>query len=163
VSYQPAWDEANEVIGVSVAVTDVTALKKTEAALRESDDLQRHVSRINHQVSWVMDAQGESVKMSSKWVREAAKNTVRFPHMGWLEALKAEDLEPTLKMMKESLRTGEPIDIEYRVLTVDGEWKWLRSRGSPHFGPTGEVLRWYGSVEDIDEHKKAEEALRKGK
>jgi hypothetical protein len=37
----------------------------------------------------------------------------------------------------------------------------MRSRGSPRFVPSGGILRWYGSVEDIDEQKKREEALRK--
>ena len=33
VSYQPAWDEADEVIGISVSVVDITQHKRTEAAL----------------------------------------------------------------------------------------------------------------------------------
>jgi hypothetical protein len=55
--------------------------------------------------------------------------------------------------MKHALRTGEAIDVEYRVLSVDGDWRWMRSRGSPRFGPSGEIMRWYGSVEDIHDQK----------
>jgi hypothetical protein len=64
-----------------------------------------------------------------------------------------DDLEHTIKTMKHALRTGEAIDVEYRVLSVDGEWRWMRSRGSPRFAPSGEITRWYGSVEDIHDQK----------
>jgi PAS domain-containing protein len=37
----------------------------------------------------------------------------------------------------------------------------MRSQGSPRFGPSGEILRWYGSVEDIDQRKRMEDELRK--
>jgi len=39
VSYLPAFDEVGEVVGISVAVVDITARKRTEAAPRESEDL----------------------------------------------------------------------------------------------------------------------------
>jgi PAS domain-containing protein len=45
------------------------------------------------------------------------------------------------------------------VKDINGDWKWMRSRGAPRFGPSGEITRWYGSVEDIDEPRRAEEQL----
>jgi PAS domain S-box-containing protein len=81
--------------------------------------------------------------------------------MGWLEALHPEDVEPTTKALREGMRTGNPVDVEYRVKTVAGEWLWMRARGSPRCGPSGEILRWYGSLEDIHERKQLEEELRK--
>jgi hypothetical protein len=63
--------------------------------------------------------------------------------------------------MKQALTTGEPIDVEYRILSIDDEWRWMRSRGSPHFAPSGEITRWYGSVEDIhDEKTEQQDSLR---
>jgi hypothetical protein len=37
----------------------------------------------------------------------------------------------------------------------------MRSRGSPRRGPLGEIIRWYGSVEDIQERRHADEVLRR--
>jgi hypothetical protein len=61
--------------------------------------------------------------------------------------------------MKEALRTGKPIDVEYRVLGVDAEWRWMRSTGSPRYQPSGEISRWYGSVEDIHDRKLMETSI----
>jgi len=162
VSYQPAWDEADEVIGVSIAMMDITERKQAEdalKALRESDADQRHLAEFNHQVPWIMDAEGNSIQVSSVWVPAAKLSSGKMRNLGWLEALHWDDLAPTIKAMRESLRSGKPIDIQYRVKDINGDWKWMRSRGAPRFGPSGEITRWYGSVEDIDEPRRAEEQL----
>ncbi|HEY0308711.1 MAG TPA: PAS domain-containing protein, partial [Acidobacteriaceae bacterium] len=157
LSYQPAWDEADEVIGVSVAMVNITKTKETEEALRQSVDRLQSIDEQKSKVPWAMDAQGASLQMSSQWVPGTDLSRKKMRNLSWLEALHPEDLEPAMKTMRESLRTGKPIDIEYRVKSIDGEWKWMRSCGSPHFGPSGEILRWYGTVEDIDTRKRADD------
>ena len=79
-----------------------------------------------------------------------------------MDALHPDDLAPTMKSLREALHSSKPIDVEYRVKTVGGKWRWMRSRGSPLYGPAGELARWYGGWEDIEERKELEEALRKG-
>ena len=37
----------------------------------------------------------------------------------------------------------------------------MRARAAPRRDPEGEIIRWYGTLEDIDDHKKSEEALRR--
>ena len=65
VSYQPVRDEAGEILGVSVSVADITAVKQNEEALRESEDHYRHAVELNPQIPWVMDANGSSICVSS--------------------------------------------------------------------------------------------------
>src|ERR1700738_2056128 len=77
----------------------------------------------------------------------------------WLDALHREDRAPTIKLVGESLETAKLIDIEYRGWAVDGGRKWMRSRGSPRYGASGEIIRWYGSVEDIDAAKRERQSL----
>jgi PAS domain S-box-containing protein len=50
VSYQPAWDEADEVIGISVSVLDITEQKRTEVSLRESEDRERLMVQFHDRV-----------------------------------------------------------------------------------------------------------------
>ncbi|WP_213804304.1 EAL domain-containing protein [Granulicella sp. dw_53] len=164
ISYQPAWDEADEVIGVSIAVIDVTEKKRTEQALRESDSQLRQMKEQKEEggkVPWIMDATGNSLQPSSLWVTTTEVNKKRIRNLGWLEALHEDDLQPVVKIMRDALRTGKPIDIEYRIRNVDGDWTWIRSRGKPHFSPSGEILRWYGTLENIDAKKKVEETALK--
>jgi PAS domain S-box-containing protein len=161
-SYQPAWDELDEVIGISIAVMDITARKQAEEgleSLREIDAHQRYLAEFHQPVPWIMDAEGNSVQVSSLWVPATKRSVSKMRNLGWLEALHEDDLAPTMKTMREALRTGKPIDIEYRVKDIDGEWKWMRSRGAPRLGPSGEIIRWYGSVQDLNKPWHAESAL----
>jgi PAS domain S-box-containing protein len=93
-------------------------------------------------------------------VRTTPLGKDRTRNLRWLEALHSDDLERTIKTMKHALRTGKPIDVEYRILGPDGTWRWMRSTGSPRFGPTGAITRWYGSVEDIHDRKLQEQRYR---
>ena len=158
-SYQPAWDEADEVIGISIALLDVTEDRRAEELTPVSADLEESRPEINPEVPWVMDAEGNNLQVSSRWVRTTPLGKDRLRNLRWLEALHAEDLEPTIKKMNVALRTGKAIDIEYRVMGVDGEWRWMRSQGSPRHGFLGEITRWYGSVEDIQDRKLMEESI----
>jgi PAS domain S-box-containing protein len=159
VSYQPALDEVGEVIGVSVAVVDITKRKRAEEALRESEEHLRCMVELNPNIPWVMDGEGNNLDVSSRWVETTGLSKERTRNLGWLEALHPDDIERTMNTMREGLRTGKHIDVEYRIKTLDRGWRWMRSRGSPRFGLSGEILGWYGSVEDIDDRKKMETAL----
>jgi PAS domain S-box-containing protein len=163
VSYQPALDEAGEVMGISVVVVDVTERKRTEEALRESEEHLRNMVELNPEIPWVMDAEGNNLDVSSRWTKITGLSKEQTRNLGWLAALHPDDVEPTMKALREGMHSGNPIDVEYRVRNTDREWRWVRARGSPRYEPSGEVLHWYGSVQDIDAQKQLEEALRKGR
>jgi PAS domain S-box-containing protein len=152
-SYQPAWDEADEVVGISISLLDLTALRTaSEGTIRGADPQNLHFE-VTPEAPWVMDAEGNDLQVSSRWIQTIPLGKDRTRNLHWLEALHIDDLEPTIKAMKHALRTGKDIDVEYRILSVEGEWRWMRSRGSPRFASSGEITRWYGSVEDVHDHK----------
>jgi len=157
-SYVPAWDEADEVIGVSVSLLDVTGHMPASPAGYAGDMVREHASEINPEVPWVMDSEGNNLQVSSRWVQTSPLGKELTRNLRWLEALHGDDLEATIKVMRHALRTGEPIDVEYRVIGTDGEWRWMRSTGTPRFSPSGAITRWYGSVEDIHDRKMQEQA-----
>ena len=61
----------------------------------------------------------------------------------------------------ESVRTGEPFQIEYRFWDRSrGEYRWFLGRALAVRDESGRVVKWYGSATDIDDQKRAEEGLR---
>jgi PAS domain S-box-containing protein len=153
LSYQPAFDEAGEVIGVSLAAVDITGRKRTEDSLRESEEHLRNMVELNPEIQWVLDAEGNNLDVSSQWTKLTGLSKEQTRGRGWLAVLHPEDVEPTMEAVRTAMRTEEPIDIEYRVNSIDRGWRWMRARGSPRVGASGEIVRWYGSLEDIQEHK----------
>jgi len=71
-----------------------------------------------------------------------------------------EDLAPQAKQWQTSLETGEPFEGEVRVRGKDGKYRWFLARGSPLRDDVGNVLKWFGSLTDIEERKQAEERIR---
>src|SRR5215467_1459572 len=57
------------------------------------------------------------------------------------------------------LTSGEPDEIEARLRRHDGVYRWFLIRAQPFRDESGNIVRWYGTSTDIDDRKKAEEAL----
>lgn len=159
LTYQPVFDEAGEVIGVSVAVTDMTGHKRTEEALRESENHYRHMIRLNPHVPWVLNGRGEVIDAGPRWEDFTGQPLEEAFGSGWLKMLHPDDVQPTLEAIRTTLAAGEPIDVEYRVHRRGDGWRWMRSRGAPRFSEGGEVLCVYGLVEEVHPHKQVSEEL----
>ena len=69
-----------------------------------------------------------------------------------------DDREALRTAFRTAIDTGEPYDIEARIVTPDGTEKWVRTRGDPQFAD-GECVRIRGTIQDITEHKTRERHL----
>ncbi len=70
------------------------------------------------------------------------------------------DLAISSEVFARSLGSGQPLDFEARLRRFDGNYRWFQIRGNPARDDDGRVIRWYGLLTDIDDRKRAEEALR---
>jgi PAS domain S-box-containing protein len=161
VSYQPARDEVDEVVGVSISVVDITRRKQAEQALVESEDHYRNAVELSPQVPWTADPNGMILDISHRWETLTGLTKQESLGTGWVRALHPDDRQATLRAWEKALRTGEFLDIQYRIRCRDCEWRWIRVRAAPRRDENGKIIRWYGALEDIDDYKKAEEALRR--
>jgi PAS domain S-box-containing protein len=160
-SHQPVRDEAGEVVGISVAMTNITEFRKTEKALRESEDTLRRTIELNPQIPWTADPDGMITDFSPRWTALTGFSREETLGLGWTKAVHPDDLQVALDSGIRSLQNGEPLDVEYRIQHItEKRWIWMRSRAVPHRNAEGNILRWYGMVEDIDDYKKTVEALR---
>lgn len=158
-SYQPTRDEAGEVVGLSVALLDITERETASLALQESEEHHRNAVELSPQFPWTADADGMILEASPQWTTLTGMKTEESLGWGWAKAVHKDDQEDGLTKWRKSIATGEPLDIEYRALSKDGQWRWMRSRAAARRGADGKIIRWYGALEDIDDYKRSKEEL----
>jgi len=78
----------------------------------------------------------------------------------WTAVIHPEDVEGILAKWRACLVSGETFEYESRVRSANGEYRWMFHRKVPLRDANGNIVRWYGSSLDIDEHKTAEGKIR---
>src|SRR5258707_6469400 len=79
---------------------------------------------------------------------------------GWQALIHPDDLERHAGKWMEAVATGKPHEIEVRSRRSDGQYRWQLDRGVPLRDEDGHIVKWYGVTTDIEDRKRAEEALR---
>ncbi|MEA2821685.1 MAG: hypothetical protein QOJ86_3689 [Bradyrhizobium sp.] len=78
----------------------------------------------------------------------------------WPRAFHPDDKKGMLVKWAAIRESGMPGELEARLRRFDGEYRWFLFRGVPLRDELGNIVKWYGSSTDIEDRKRAEEALR---
>jgi diguanylate cyclase (GGDEF)-like protein/PAS domain S-box-containing protein len=127
------------------------------AAQREADHYRTSVEMAQH-ISWSADKSGAIRTVSARWTEVTGIAVAKALDSGWLDALHAEDVEPTMCAWRVALETASSVDVDYRLRTSSG-YRWFRSCASPRLNQNGSAVAWFGTLEDIDDRKRVETEL----
>lgn len=133
---------------------------RTTQALRESEEHYRHTVEHNPQIPWTADPQGRILSVSSRWRQSTGQSVDSAIGTGWFQVLHPDDVDRVHDYWSGCLRTGEPVDVKYRIRLSDGRYRWVRARAMPRRDANGRIVKWYGAVEDIHDLELALERLR---
>jgi PAS domain S-box-containing protein len=154
----PVRDQAGKVTGLIGVTRDITARKRAEEALRQSEERFR---------AFVTASSDVVYRMSPDWSEMRELDGREFiadtdaPNRGWLEKyIHPDDHPKVLAGIDEAIRTRNVFQLEHRVRRVDGTLGWTFSRAVPLLDANGAVVEWIGAAIDITQRKRAEEALR---
>jgi PAS domain S-box-containing protein len=155
------------VIGITTshlsdrARREVLNAKRAEDAARRSEEGLREVIETVPAMAWSTPPDGSNAFVNRQWAEYTGLTAEQTASSGWRSTVHPEDVSGHIEEWRQSLATGEPLDHEVRLRrTADGQYRWFLVRGVPLRDEHGEVLKWYGIATDIEDRKRAEEALR---
>jgi diguanylate cyclase (GGDEF)-like protein/PAS domain S-box-containing protein len=151
--------DANGNVQSAISVAqDISERRLAEQALRESEENYRHSVELSPQIPWTARPDGSIEEVGPLWYALTGHGVLQPLEGGWVEALHPEDVPLMLATWQRAIALGEPADIEYRVRTANGEYRWMRARAAPRIDDKGAIVRWYGTLEDIHDRRLAQQA-----
>jgi PAS domain S-box-containing protein len=134
---------------------------RAEAALRESEARFRLMADAVPQIVWITDAEARIEFFNRQWA-DYTGESVLPPTAAYVAEhhIHPEDAGPTMAAFQEAQRTGGPFQIEHRIRSRDGSYRWFLVRAEPSRDPqSGRILKWFGTSTDLHDRKGAEAAL----
>jgi PAS domain S-box-containing protein len=105
-------------------------------------------------------AMGEVEFLNRQTLEYFGKTTEELKDWALIDAVHPDDLPGVIEARIKSLETGQIYDVEHRCRRADGVYRWFKVRGLPVRNAECTIAAWYLLLTDIDDRKKAEEALR---
>ena len=93
------------------------------------------------------------------WLDYVGRSLEDLLGWSWTEYIHPEDREGIVQKWRASLASGEPFVHETRVRRADGEYRWMLHHKVAVRDEHGNIVKWHGSSIDIEDRKRAEQAL----
>ena len=100
---------------------------------------------------------GGSVWANRQWVDYTGLSVEETSGAGWQSTLHPDDVDEHVTRWQQSLVSGEPFENEARHRNADGEYRWFLVRAVPLRDEHGKIRKWYGTLTDIEDRKRAEQ------
>jgi PAS domain S-box-containing protein len=151
--------EARAEAEAALRVRDETLL-----ALRTSEEQYRSLAEALPQLVWTARPSGRVDYYNRHWFEYTALTPKQLGGHGWGAVLHPDDRQPCLERWAQAVQAGEGYEAEYRFRRAsDGAHRWHLGRAVPVRDRFGAVVRWLGAFTDIDDQKRAAEALKQAK
>ena len=129
-------------------------------ALSDSESRFRQLAAAMPQMVWSARPDGSIDYYNRRWYEFTGLSEGREDDEKWPTILHPDDVERTLALWEQAVRTGETFETEHRFRDRrSGEYRWHLGRALPVRDRAGNVSRWFGTSTDIHDLKQAQAAL----
>jgi two-component system, OmpR family, sensor histidine kinase VicK len=155
-SYSPITDELGNILGVLVICAETTSKVIALQDLSESEQRFRRMAEDSAILIAVADNTSNATYFSKAWVELTGRSMTDLLKFGWVDLLHPDDREGFLQLYLSAFEKREPFEAEFRVLSKNGEYRWLLSKGPPWFNGDGSFAGYISSSLDITNLKNNE-------
>jgi PAS domain S-box-containing protein len=140
------------------AVKDVTAAKQAEERIRQNENELRIIIDAIPAMSWSALPDGSPDFFNQRWLAYTGLS-LEEGRSCWMLAFHPEERPRIEEEWRATVATGAPFEKEARIRRADGEYRWFLIRAVPLRDELGRIVKWYGTITDIEDRKRAEMLL----
>jgi formate hydrogenlyase transcriptional activator len=161
IAAAPVHDEQSNLIRWCGINTDIDDLKQTEEGLRASERSWRQIVDCIPGFVTTATAAGEVEFFNQQSLNYFGRTLEELKSWMTIDVIHPSDLPQVIAGFRHSIETGQPWDIVQRLRRADGVYRWFQSHIVPQRDAEGRIIRWFSSMADIDDRKRAENELQK--
>ena len=161
-SASPIKDAKGKAIGVAFVFRNVIEKRKAEKAMRESEASLAKAQAIAHVGDWELDMKANTMRWSSEVWRIlgiTSDNLQSSPQM-FFNAIVPEDRSVITRQFRDIPPGWLHASFDFRILRHDGTIRYVHDEAEFTRDTTGEVIKMFGTIQDVTERKLTEEALK---
>ncbi len=161
----PLRDASGKIVGTFGISKDITEIKRTEEALRHSEERYRGLLESVMDYYYTVrlhDGAGVAILHSDGCLGVTGYTRQEYeadPGL-WVRMIHPEDVSRVVEKLDRLLASGVAEAVEHRIIHKDGSVRWIRNTPTPHFDEQGRLISYEGVVSDITDRKEAELQLR---
>src|SRR5262245_34890963 len=95
-----------------------------------------------------------------RWLDYTGMTIEDVRQKGWMTALHPDDHKRVVNAIRDASSQKGIYEVEIRLKGIDDQYRWFLARALPQLDQEGNIIKWYGTNTDIEDRKRAEEALR---
>jgi len=139
---------------------EVAERRLAEARLQKSESRFRQLADAMPQIVWVADRNGHCEYLNQRWYEYVGQTPEECSGRGWESRLHPQDEPYALDLWNQALENQEPYEVEYRLRSQGGDYRWFLSRAMLMPNESGTLDIWFGTCTDIQDLKGLHEELR---
>lgn len=149
--YQPIRDSKDKVSGIMTHAVNVTEHVKARKTAEESEARFRFMAESLPQKIFTASPDGKITYFNPQWAEYTGLSLKKLEKGGVQQFVHPDDLPENMRLWRQALTTGEPLENEQRLRRGDGQYRKHISHVRAMRDSDGKIIRWFGSMTDIED------------